>query len=350
MKKVFINGYGSIGSRITAFLKDDPEISLIGVGKYSPDEKVNLAISRGLKVYVPEKKVDDFKNFKISGTIESALDNCDLVIDASPGGQGYYNKKDLYAPKKIMAVYQGGETTMGNNAVSDLLFNSRVNYDITNNRQHVMQGSCNVTGMGKILEPLREKFCDQLIRFDVTLVRRWADIEQTEKKIEDTIEMTEKPHQGDDVKIYFGNEVPLFVRAIKVPTRQMHLHIMDIRFKNTAPKPSEIHQVFAKESGVATLWTAKGTKDVRDFAKIMGFNFTDTNMIHIHANMTISIGDTIQIMYSDDQTGIVIPENHMLMQSMLFGKSYKEAFSHTESIFHMIEKKQKLEEYFAKKD
>ena len=40
----------------------------------------------------------------------------------------------------------------------------------------------------------------------------------------------------------------------------------------------------------------------------MGFNFTDTNMVHIHANMTTSIGDTVQMMYSDDQTGIVIPE------------------------------------------
>jgi len=33
---------------------------------------------------------------------------------------------------------------------------------------------------------------------------------------------------------------------------------------------------------------------------------------------------------------------------MLFGKSYQEAFSHTESIFHMKEKKKKLEEKFAK--
>ena len=80
----------------------------------------------------------------------------------------------------------------------------------------------------------------------------------------------------------------------------------------------------------------------------MGFNFTDTNMIHIHANMTVSIGDTVQMMYSDDQTGIVIPENHMLMQAMLFGKSYNDAFSHTESIFNMNEKKQKLQEHFSK--
>jgi len=55
-------------------------------------------------------------------------------------------------------------------------------------------------------------------------------------------------------------------------------------------------------------------------------------------------------MYSDDQTGIVIPENHMLLQAMLFDKSYDEAFTHTESIFHMKEKKEKLQTNFAKTD
>ena len=349
MKKIFINGYGSIGSRITSFLKDDPEINVTGIGKYSPDEKVAIAISRGLNVYVPEQKLNDFSNYKISGTIESALDECDLVIDAAPGGHGYKNKKNLYEPKNIPAIYQGGESAVGEQSVSNLLFNSRSNYDLVSGKNHVMQGSCNVTGMGRILEPLREKFGNDLIRFDVTLVRRWADIEQTEKNVSDTIEMTEKPHHGDDVKLYFGKDAPLYVRAIKVPTRQMHLHIMDIRFKNTAPKPSEIHELFTNEFGVATLWTAKGTQDVRDYAQNMGFNFTDTNMIHIHANMTTSIGDTVQMMYSDDQTGIVIPENHMLLQAMLFDKSYEDAFAHTESIFHMKEKKQKLQEHFGKK-
>ncbi|MBT4175455.1 MAG: type II glyceraldehyde-3-phosphate dehydrogenase, partial [Thaumarchaeota archaeon] len=256
MKKVFINGYGSIGSRITSFLKDDPEITVMGIGKYSPDEKVNVAISRGLKVYVPERKLDAFSDYKISGSIESALDECDLVIDAAPGGHGYKNKKNLYEPKNIPAIYQGGESTIGDESVSDLLFNSRANYDHALGKKHVMQGSCNVTGMGRILEPLREKFGSDLIRFDVTLVRRWADIEQIEKNVSDTIEMTEKPHHGDDVKLYFGKDAPLYVRAIKVPTRQMHLHIMDIRFKNTAPKPSEIHDLFTDEFGVATLWTA----------------------------------------------------------------------------------------------
>jgi len=38
------------------------------------------------------------------------------------------------------------------------------------------------------------------------------------------------------------------------------------------------------------------------------------------------------------------------MQAMLFGKSYNDAFAHTESIFNMNEKKQKLQDHFAKKD
>ncbi len=349
VKKVFVNGYGSIGSRITQFIKDDPEISVIGVGKYSPDENVNLAISRNLKVYVPKNKIDSFKDYKISGTIEDALNDCDLVFDASPSGVGYLNKKNLYETKGLMAIYQGGETVYGEKAVSDLLFNSRSNYSKAFGKKHVMQGSCNVTGMGRILQPLREKYGSQIVRFDVTLVRRWADLEQTDKVVKDTIEWSENPHHGDDVKSYMGKDTPLFLRAIKVPTRQMHLHIMDVRFKNTAPKPSEFLEIFKNEKGVATLYTAKGTKEIRDFAKTMKFSFEDTNMIHIHANMVESIDDTVKLMYSDDQTGIVIPENHMLMQAMLFQKEYQNAFNHTEELFHMKEKKKLLEEHFAKK-
>jgi len=350
MKKVFVNGYGSIGSRIAKFVKEDSDIDVIGIGKHSPDEKVQHAINDGFSVYVPESKSENFKNFNISGSIESVLDDCDLVIDASPGGKGIFNRKNIYEPKDIKAIFQGGETVFNDNAVADILFNSRVNYVEAFDKKYVMQGSCNVTGMGRILNPLKEKYASSLTRFDVTLVRRWADLEQTDKEITDTIEMTEQPHHGTDVKAYFGKDAPLFVRAIKVPTRQMHLHIMDIRFNGNAPTSNEIHELFKNEYGVAILWTAKGTKNVRDFAESTKFNFKDTNMLHIHANMTTSIGDTIQLMYSDDQTGIVIPENYMLLQAMLFQRDYKDALKRTEKLFNMDQKKKLLEEHFSKKD
>jgi len=348
MKRVFVNGYGSIGNRIAKFIKDDPDINVIGIGKHSSNENTQYVINDGFSVYVPENKIDNFKNYDISGSIESVLDDCDLVIDASPGGNGYANKKNIYEPKGVKAIFQGGETIFNDNAVSDLLFNSSINYDSAFDKNYVMQGSCNVTGMGRILNPLRKKYSDKLSRFDVTLVRRWADLEQTDKQIIDTIEMTEQPHHGTDVKSYFGDDAPLFVRAIKVPTRQMHLHIMDIRFDEDAPTSDEIHRLFENEYGVAVIWTAKGTKDVRDFAESTKFNFKDTNMLHIHANMTTSIGDTIQLMYSDDQTGIVIPENYMLLQAMLFQRDYDDALMRTEKLFNMDEKKKLLEKHFSK--
>src|SRR5438270_1988004 len=127
MKKVFVNGYGSIGSRIIQFIAGDSDIEIIGVGKYSPDDKVSDAISRGFGVYVPKNKLDQCKNFKIAGTIDDAIEKCDLVIDASPGGSGYTNKKTLYESKNVRAIFQGGEKITGEKAVAEVIFNSRVN-------------------------------------------------------------------------------------------------------------------------------------------------------------------------------------------------------------------------------
>lgn len=348
-KAVFVNGYGSIGRRIAAFLAEDDEIEITGVGKHTPDAGVAEAAARGLRVYAPRDRLDRFAGSGVAGAIEDAVRDSDLVIDASPGGQGVRNKRSLYGPLRTPAIYQGGETVRGPDAVSDILFNSRVNYDEAAGRDHVMQGSCNVTGIGRVIEPLRARYGARIERFDVTLVRRWADIEQSEKGLVDTIEMSQSPHHGDDVRSYMGEETPLFLRAIKVPSRQMHLHIMDVRFAagSGAPRPSEFLAALAGEPGVATLWTAGGTADVRRFADEMGFSFADTNMIHVHANMTATVGDTVQTMYSDDQTGIVIPENHMLAQAMLFGRPYEEARRRTDSLFRMPEKKRRLEERFA---
>ena len=346
MKKIFVNGYGAIGTRIAQFIAGDSDIELLGVGKYSPDEKVTDAISRGFKVYVPKTKLEAFKNFKIAGTIEEILDESDLVIDASPGGQGFVNKKTLYEPRNIMAIFQGGEKITGEKAVADLIFNSRANYVEAFDKKYVMQGSCNVTGMGRILQPLKEKYSTKIRRFDATLLRRWADLEDSKTEVKDSIEWTRKPHHNDDVKNYMGKDTPLFIRVFKVPTRQMHVHLMDIRFNGPAPSSSEILDLFKDEYGVAILHTAKGTKDIRDFAESTKFSFKDTNMIHIHADLLEIQDDLVKLTYSDDQTGIVVPENHLLMQAMLLKRNANDAFKHTEELFHMNEKKRMLEDHF----
>src|SRR5438552_2768356 len=348
MKRVIVKGEGSICSRIAQFIDDDNDIEVTGVGKYSPDVKVTDAISRGFKVYVPKDKTDAFKNFKISGTIESIIEECDLVIDAAPGGLGYTNKKTIYEPKNVRAIFKGGETITGDKAVAELIFNSRVNYEKAFDRKYVMQGSCNVTGLGRILQPLKEKYGKKIKRFDAALLRRWADIEDLQTEVKDSIEWTRKPHHDEDVKSYMGSDTPLFIRVFKVPTRQMHVHLMDVRFNGPAPNVSEILNLYKNEYGVATLYNAKGTKDIRDFSESIKFSFKDTNMIHIHADLIEIQDDVVKLTYSDDQTGIVVPENHLLMQAMLFKRNKEDAFKHTEELFHMEEKKRLLEEQFKK--
>ncbi len=345
MKRVFVNGYGSIGRRIAAFVARDDEIELVGVGKATP-RGIEAAIADGHTVHVPEARMGEFGEAAIGGSIESALDSCDLVIDCTPGGVGHTNKMALYGPRGIMAIYQGGETIYGKDAVSDTLFSSRTNYAAAIGKKHVMQGSCNVTGIGKITRPLGEAFGDRLVRVDIALIRRWADMEQ-HADIPDTIEMTSSPHHGEDVRAHMGDAIPIHVRAIKVPTRQMHVHILDARFSGDAPTVEEVHAALADEAAVATLWGARGTREIREFAGSSDA-LADTNMVHVHAEMTASRGDTVQLVYSDDQTGIVIPENHMLMQAMLFARPYAEAQARTESLFGLAQKKAALEAHFSR--
>ena len=55
--------------------------------------------------------------------------------------------------------------------------------------------------------------------------------------------------------------------------------------------------------------------------------------------------DTVKIPYSDDQTGMVIPENYLLLQSMVHKRS-RQALAKTDGLFQIDYKRKVLEEEF----
>jgi glyceraldehyde-3-phosphate dehydrogenase (NAD(P)) len=319
----------------------------VGIGKYSIDEKLDEAIAKKFPVYVPEEKIPEFRQngYDISGTISDAIKRSDLVIDAAKDGFGFTNKVNLYVPMNKPAIFQGGEDRTGEKKVADIIHNSRINYDKVINQKYVIQGSCNVSGMGRIMQPMIEKFADEIQRYDVTLIRRWADLEDT-KEVKDSIEWDKNPHHQDDVKSFLPL-VKLYVEAYKVPSRMMHLHQMTIRFKDKVPYFDSISDIYHDEFGVAVLSKAKGTADIRLKAHEFGFEHDDTNMVHIHEETMRKSDDTLKILYSDDQTGIVIPENHLLFQSMMFGRPKNEAYERTDSLFQISKKRDMLEKQFG---
>lgn len=346
MVRVFINGYGNIGRRLASAFSHDKEIQFVGIGKYSIDDRVDEAFAKKFAVYVPEQKIHDFskKGYDISGTISDAVKESDLVIDAAKDGSGYTNKVNFYIPMNKNAIFQGGEDRTGEKKVADIIHNSRINYDQAANQKYVIQGSCNVSGMGRIMQPMIEKFGDKIQRYDVVLIRRWADLEDT-KDVKDSIEWDKNPHHQEDVKSFLPS-VKLYVEAYRVPSRMMHLHQMTIRFKNKIPYFDSLSDIYHEEFGVAVLDKAKGTADIRLKARELGFEHDDTNMVHIHEETMRKSDDTLKILYSDDQTGIVIPENHLLFQSMMFGRPKNIAYEHTDSLFQISKKRDMLEKEF----
>lgn len=346
MVKVFINGYGNIGRRIATAFSQDKEIQLIGVGKYSVDDRVKDAVDRNFPLYVPANMVSKFKEkgFPVSGNISNAIMESDIVIDAAKDGYGYDNKVNLYEPLNKAAIFQGGEDNTGVKKVADVIHNSRVNYKDMFKKKYVIQGSCNVSGMGRILQPMIEKYGSEIERYDVTLIRRSADLEDL-KEVKDSIEWDKNPHHQDDVKSFLPT-VNLYVEAYKVPSRMMHLHQMTVRFKSAAPDKESFLDIYEKEFGVAILSNARGTGDIRKKAIDLGFEHGDTNMVHIHSDTIRTQDDTLKLLYSDDQTGMVIPENYLLFQSMLNGRPARDAYRRTDAIFHIDKKRKTLEEEF----
>ena len=346
LARVFINGYGNIGRRLASAISGDKETQLIGVAKYTADDKTQEALRNHIDIYVPEEKIKEFtdRKYKVNGTVKDAVERCDIVIDAAKEGGGFLNKKNLYNPINRPAIFQGGEDRHGEYSVADMIHNSRVNYEKASSRAYVIQGSCNVSGMGRIIQPMIEKFGDEITRYDVTLIRRWADLEDI-KQVKDSIEWDANPHHQDDVKDFIPS-ANLYVDAYKVPSRMMHLHQMSIRFKTKAPTKDSIVETFRKEFGVAILNSASGTAQVRKKAMELGFPHGDTNMVHIHQEVVRVEEDTVKIPYSDDQTGMVIPENYLLLQSMVYKRSRQEALAKTDGLFRIDHKRKVLEEEF----
>lgn len=343
MAKIFVNGYGNIGRRIAYALSKDKELRLLGIAKYTVNEQILEDLASKFDVYVPHALAGKYK--PIAGSIGEAVSKCDLVVDAAKEGDGYSNKINLYQPLGKPAIFQGGEERHGATSVANMIHNSRVNYDEASGKQYVIQGSCNVSGMGKIMQPLIESFGNEILRYDVTLVRRWADLDDS-KDVKDSIQWDKKPHHQEDVKDFIP-DANLYVEAFKVPSRMMHLHQMVIRFRSKSPSKDQILDIFNKEFAIAILNSAKGTADVRRRAIELGFEHGDTNMVHIHQEVLRVQGDTLKIVYSDDQTGLVIPENHLLLQSMILRRHRREALKRTDKLFKISDKKNALEREFA---
>ncbi|MCH8328868.1 MAG: type II glyceraldehyde-3-phosphate dehydrogenase, partial [Nanoarchaeota archaeon] len=170
MIKVGLIGYGTIGKRVADAVVLQKDMKLVGITGHSYDYKIEVAKLKGFKIFATDGMEDFVKNgIKPEGDANDLLDDVDVVVDCTPKKIGKENKEKYYLPKKIKAIFEGGEKP----DVADVSFTAQCNYDEALNKNYVRVVSCNTTGLCRTLNAVNQNYGIESVH--ATMIRRAAD-------------------------------------------------------------------------------------------------------------------------------------------------------------------------------
>ena len=270
MIQVGVNGYGTIGKRVADAVRAQPDMTVAGVAKTSPNFEAKVAHERGYPLYaVDEDRIEAFEDagYDLAGTVDDLVKTSDVVVDATPAGIGAENAP-IYREHDTPALFQGGEAA----DVADVSFNARSNYDAARGEEYVRVVSCNTTGLSRLFAPLVEEFGIEKAR--VTLVRRGGDPSQTGRgPINDTVpDPVEIPsHHGPDLNTIFP-EMAVDTMGMKVPATLMHTHAINVTLASDADA-EEVRDLLDAESRLFVLpedLAIDGAGKLKEFAQDAG--------------------------------------------------------------------------------
>jgi glyceraldehyde-3-phosphate dehydrogenase (NAD(P)) len=249
MIQVGVVGYGTIGKRVADAVAAQPDMSVVGVAKRSPNYEAATARARGYPLYVAgdAERAAAFRaaGLTVAGEVDDLAAAADVIVDATPSGVGAENAA-IYERHGTPAVFQGGESP----DVADVSFTARANYDAAVGASSARVVSCNSTALSRLLAPLDEAFGVEKAR--VTLVRRGGDPGQTGRgPINDVVPdpITVPSHHGPDVQTVLP-DVDIDTLGVKVPATLMHTHSVNVTLE-TAPSAEEVRELLAGESRIA---------------------------------------------------------------------------------------------------
>ncbi len=244
MIRVGINGYGTIGKRVAAAVRAQPDMSVMGVAKTRPNHEAMTAVDNGFDLYAAiEERRPRFgeAGIDIDGDVEALVAQSDIVVDACPSGIGAENAA-MYREHDTPALLQGGEDA---DAV-DASFVSRGNYDSVEGADLVRVVSCNTTGLSRLIAPLAESYGIEKVR--ATLVRRGGDQAQSGRgPINDILPdpVALPSHHGPDVNTIFP-DLAIDTLGLKVPATLMHTHSINVTLESS-PDAERVRDLLAGE-------------------------------------------------------------------------------------------------------
>jgi len=338
MINVCVNGYGTIGKRVTDAIRKHNKLNLLGIAKYTPDQDAKIANINGVNVFVPKESVSTFesKGVEVGGTVDELLENSDTVVDASPDDVGAKNKQ-IYVQKKKKAIFQGGEE-----ADIGFSFNARCNFDGARGKDYIRVVSCNTTGYCRVIGPLAERY--KIRHVFASLIRRGADLNDTKGSQLNSVEWKAKSHHADDVKSVIA--VPISSIAFKIPHTHSHINSMLVEFDGEKPSKEDIYEIFKNER-VALLNGATTSSQIVEAARDLGLKRFDIFMPCLLMNTVMSNGNSMFLSFAVPQESIVVPENIDAVIAQHDSMSKEDSMRLTDELLDMKNIKTQLEKIFS---
>jgi glyceraldehyde-3-phosphate dehydrogenase (NAD(P)) len=273
--KVGIVGFGTIGKRVADAVSLQKDMELVGITGHNYNYRMEVAKVKGYKIFAMEDTKEFAKICDISskdcivpeGDLNNMLDGADVVVDCTPKKVGKANKVKYYQPKKVKAIFQGGEKP----DVADTSFVAQCNYGLALNKNYIRVVSCNTTGLCRTLSAVEKNYGINSVH--ATLVRRAADpYDIYHGPINAIVPVLELPsHHGPDVQTVLPN-LNIFTTAMSVPTTIMHMHSLMVDMKKEAAA-SDIIEMFRETTRVRVVRNAqrvRSTAEIMEFAKDIG--------------------------------------------------------------------------------
>ena len=309
--RVAINGFGTIGKRVADAVSMQDDMEIVGVAKRSPDYGALYALKRGYKLYAPnEEYLRKFEEagLPVEGTLKDLLEIADVVVDATPGGQGAKNKPLYDSIEGLRAVFQGGEKP----EVAEVSFSTLCNYSDAVGKRSVRVVSCNTTGLLRLICTIARSFKVRRVR--AVLIRRAADPREIKKGPINSINLNPPKltsHHALDVKTVLP-WLDIVTAAVVVPTTLMHVHHVTIQLGESGVRKDDVLRVLEEAPRIVLVSSArtgiKGTAQLIEAARDVRPRNDIPELVVFRDSINVD-GDEIMLFQAVHQESIVVPEN-----------------------------------------
>ena len=338
MKKIRVGivGYGTIGKRVADAVRLQDDMELVGVTGRTYNWRIRSAHRKGIPIYVmPEHELSGRPGIAIAGTFEELLGKIDIVVDTSPKKIGAEHKEKVYIPRKMKAIFQGGEKPK----VADVSFVAQCNYDECRGKQFIRVVSCNTTGLCRTLNLVHKKYGIKEVY--ATMIRRGADPWDVENgPINGIIPVLEMPsHHGPDVQSVL-HDVKIFTTAMSVSTTLMHVHTIIAECVKT-PVLDEVIQDFNATSRIRVVYNESkvgSTAEIMELAKDIGYDRGDMPEICIWKEAVGVVGNKLLYMQAIHQESDVVCENIDAIRASMNTMSGEESVRKTNAALRIPER------------